>query len=251
MVSQEFSLKGKTALIAGDSKYWSKYAAKALAEAGADVALSARNNKHLEEAADEIQKQNRKALIIPTETNNTVNIQRVLGQVLNEFGRIDILVNASDFVFAKPFLQISEKEWRQVMDENLMPAFLYSQAVVKPMKEQSKGRIINLISCMAERGVENFTAYCTSMGGVLQLTRALNLEVARHGITVNAIGTAWISEVEKTGDAAEELVLKYLPLKRYGKPDEIDSLLVYLASDTSSFFTGQFLYVDGAVMSHP
>jgi len=250
MGSNEFSLSGKTALVTGDSNYWSKYAGAALAEAGADVAIAARNTKRLEEAAEAVRRQGQKAITIPTDTTDASQAQKMIEQVVAEFGRIDILVNASDLQLAKPFLDISEGEWRRLLDVNLMSAFHCCQAVGKQMIEQQKGRIINLISCLAERGVENFAAYCASMGGVLQLTRTLDIEWAKHGITVNAIGTGWMSEVEKTGEAHEELLLKYMPLKRYGHPSEMGSLLVYLASDTTDFFSGQFLYVDGAVMSH-
>ena len=250
MGSNEFSLSGKTALVAGDSNYWSKYAGAALAEAGADVAIAARNTKRLEEAAEEVRRQGQKAITIPTDTTDASQVQKMVEQVVAEFGRIDILVNASDLLFARPFLEVSESEWRRVLDTNLTSAFHCCQAVGKQMIEQKKGRIINLLSGLAERGVENFSAYCVSMGGVLQLTRALDIEWAKHGITVNAIGTGWMSEVEKTGAPQEELLMKYMPLKRYGHPREMGPLLVYLASDTTDFVSGQFLDVDGAVMSH-
>ena len=250
MGSNEFSLSGKTALVAGDSNYWSKYAGIALAEAGADVAIAARNTKRLEEAAEEVRRLGQKAITIPTDTTDASQVQKMVEQVVAEFGRIDILVNASDLQLAKPFLDVSEGEWRRLIDVNLMSAFHCCQAVGKQMIEQKNGRIINLLSCLAERGVENFSAYCASMGGVLQLTRALDIEWTKHGITVNAIGTGWMSEVEKTGAPQEELLMKYMPLRRYGHPREMGPLLVYLASDTTDFFSGQFLYVDGAVMSH-
>jgi len=250
MVAKDFKLDGKVALVAGDSKYWSKYAGTALAEAGADVAFAARNTKRIEEAAGEVSRCGKKTLTITTDMTDAAQVQKMVDQVVTEFGRIDVLVNANDLIMAKPFLDISEKEWQRLLDVNLNSAFHSCQAVGRQMVKQKKGRIINLLSCLAERGVENFSAYCVSMGGVLQLTRALDIEWAKHGITVNAIGTAWMSETEKTGVPLEELLLKYIPVKRYGRPEEMGSLLVYLASDTTDFFTGQFLYVDGAAMSH-
>lgn len=250
MISEEFNLRGKTALVAGKSKYWAKYAAGALAEAGADVAIAAKNASKLEQAAREVRAQGTKALTVLTDTTDAAQVHEAVQQVIAEYGRIDILVNAADLEFAKPFLETSESEWRRVLDTNLTSAFHCCQAVGKQMIEQKKGRIINLISCLAERGVANYAAYCAAMGGVLQLTRALDIEWAQHGITTNAIGTAWMSETEKTGDPQEELLLKYVPLKRYGHPREMGPLLVYLASDTTDFFTGQFLYADGAAMSH-
>jgi len=250
MVAKDFNLGGKIALVAGDSKYWSKYAGAALAEAGADVAITARNTKRLEETAEEVRRQGQKILAISTDTTDAAQVQKMVDQVVTEFGRIDILVKANELLLAKPFLETTEAEWRRVLDTNLNSAFNCCQAVGRQMLKQERGRIINLISCLAERGVENFSAYCAAMGGVLQLTRALNIEWARHGITVNAIGTGWMSETDQTGAPQEELLLKYIPLKRYGHPGEVGSLLVYLASDTTDFLTGQFLYVDGAAMSH-
>ena len=250
MIAEEFKLRGKTALVAGDSKHWSKYAAAALAEAGANVVVAARNVKKMEEAAEEVRRQGTKALTIQTDTTDSAQVQTMAERTVAEFGRIDILVNATDLLFAKPFLETSESEWRRVLDVNLTSVFHCCQAVGEQMLKQKKGRIINIISCLAERGMENSAAYCAAMGGVLQLTRVLDLEWARHGITTNAVGTGWISETEKTGAPQEELLLKYLPLKRYGHPSEMGSLLIYLASDATDFYSGQFLYVDGAVMSH-
>jgi len=250
MVAKDFNLDGKIALVAGDSKYWSKYAGAALAEAGADVVFAARNAKRIEEAAGEVSRRGQKTLTITTDMTDAAQVQKMVDQVVAGFGRIDILVNANDLLLAKPFVETSDSEWRRMLDVNLNSVFHSCQAVGRQMLKQEKGRVINLISCLAERGVENFSAYCAAMGGVLQLTRALDIEWARRGITVNAIGTGWMSETEKTGAPQEDFLLKYIPVKRYGRPEEMGSLLVYLASDTTNFFTGQLLYVDGAVMSH-
>ncbi len=250
MVSEEFNLHGKTALVAGDSQFWSKHVATALAEAGADGVIAARNSQKLEEAAGEVQRLGRKAVAIPVDMTQASQVQKMAEQATNEFGKIDILVNAADLQFAKPFLEITPDEWHRVMEANLTSVFHCCQAVGKYMLQQKKGRIINIISCLAERGLANGAAYCAAMGGVLQLTRALDLEWARDGITVNAIGAGWFSETDKTGAAQEDLLLKYLPTKRYGHPKEIGSLVVYLASDATDFFSGQLLYVDGAAMAH-
>ena len=250
MVSEEFKLQGKKALVAGDSKSWSKYVASALAAAGADVAITARNSQKVEEAAGEVQSLGRRAIAIPTDMTKASQVQKAVEQVVSEFGKIDILVNAADLQFAKPFLETKAEEWQQVLEANLSPVFLCCQAVGKHMVAQKKGRIINVTSCLAERGLVNGTAYCAAVGGVLQLTRALALEWARDGITVNAIAAGWFSEAEKIGLVEEERLLRYLPLKRYGHPSEIGSLVVYLASDATDFVSGQFMYVDGAVMAH-
>lgn len=236
--------------MAGDSRFWGKAAAAALAEAGADVAIAAQNSKKVEEAAGEVQRLGRKAIAIARDLTKSAEVQKMVEQAVAELGKIDILVNTADLEFAKPFLEIAEDEWHRVIEANLTPVFLCCQAVGKHMLQQKKGRIINVTSCLAERGLVNGAAYCAVTGGVLQLTKALALEWARDGITVNAIGAGWFSEIEKTGAAQEDSLLRYLPLKRYGHPSEIGSLVVYLASEATDFITGQFMYVDGALMAH-
>ena len=197
-----------------------------------------------------MQRLGRKAAPIPADLTKGSQVQKVVEQIVGEFGKIDILVNAADLKFARPFLETKEEEWQRVLEANLTSVFLCCQAVGKHMVAQKKGRIINVTSCLAERGLVNGSAYCAAMGGVLQLTRALALEWARDGIIVNAIGAGWFSETDKIGLVDEERLLRYLPLKRYGYPSEIGSLVVYLASDTTDFVSGQFMYVDGAVMAH-
>lgn len=249
-MSDKFSLTGKTALVAGDNRFWSKYVVAALAQAGADVAVAARNSAQLTEAVNEARRHGRKAVAIPTDMTQPSQIASMVEQAVTEFGSIDVLVNAADLKFARPFLEMTEDEWQAVINANLNSVFHCCRAAGRHMLSQKKGRIINIISCLAERGLANSAAYCVSMGGVLQLTRALALEWALEGVTVNAIGTGWFAETEKAGLPDEDRLLRYLPLKRYGHPGEIGSLLVYLASDTTDFVTGQFMYVDGGLMAH-
>jgi len=250
MVSAEFGLNGKSALVAGDSRFWSKHVSVALAEAGADVAIAGKDSKKLDEAVAEVQRLGRKAVAITTDTTQSTQVQKMVDQAVAGLGKIDILVNAADLEYAKPFVDITEKEWNRVMASNLTSVFLTCQAVGKHMLKQEKGRIINIISCLAERGMINGAAYCASMGGVLEITRTLALEWGRNGIRVNAIGAGWPSETETTGAEGEEKLLRYLPLKRYGHPGEIGSMVIYLASDASDYVSGQFMYVDGGIMAH-
>lgn len=250
MISAAFGLSGKKALVAGDSQYWSKYIGGALAEVGADVAIAGRNNARLDDAANAVRAQGRSASTVTADLTRADEAEKAAAQAARDMGRIDILVNAADLQFAKPFLETTEEEWRRVHEVNLLSVMHVCRAVGKRMIEQQKGRIINVISCLAERGLENGAAYCSAMGGVLQLTRVLDLEWAKHGITTNAVGTAWISETQHTGDPQEDLVLKYIPMKRYGHPAEVGPMVVYFASDATDFYSGQLVYVDGAAMSH-
>jgi 2-dehydro-3-deoxy-D-gluconate 5-dehydrogenase len=245
MVVAEFALKGKKALIAGDSKYWSKYAAAALAEAGADVAIAGNNKKKLDAAALEAKKYGVLTLTIPADVTKVAEVKESVEVVLDRFGQIDILVNAADIKFARPFLETKKSEWDRLFALNLKSVFNTCQVVGKYMVGRKKGRIINITSCLAERGMANSSAYCASTGAILQLTRALALEWAREGVTVNAIGAGWMAEA---GEATDEKIARYIPSKRYGQPQEIASTLAYLASDAASFLTAEFIYVDGAVM---
>ena len=170
MVSKAFNLGGKTALVAGDSRFWSKYVVAALAEAGADVAVAAGNSQALEGVVEEVRRLGRKAIAIPTDVTQSSQVSKMVEQAVTEFGKIDIMVNAFDLEFAKPLMEITEDEWHRVIDINLTSVFRCCQAVGRHMLQQKKGRIINIISCLAERGLPNRAAYCATMGGVLQLT---------------------------------------------------------------------------------
>jgi gluconate 5-dehydrogenase len=250
VVANAFKLNGKVALVAGDSPFWSKYVAKALAEAGADVSIAGKDTKKVKAAVEVVESLGRKAAGFTVDMAKSSELDKMMTGVIAGFGKIDILVNATDLQFAKPFVDMTEEEWRKIMEVDMNSVFLSCKSVAKHMLAKKNGRIINIISCLSERGLSNCSAYCSAMGGVLQLTRALSLEWVKEGITVNAVGTGWFAETEKTGMPDEEQLLKYLPLKRYGNPDEIGSLLAYLASDAAAFYTGQLVYVDGGVMSH-
>ncbi|HEX9896473.1 MAG TPA: SDR family oxidoreductase [Dehalococcoidales bacterium] len=247
MTAKAFLLKDKVALVGGDNKFWTKPVAAALAGAGADIAVVAKASSKLTESVEAVRKAGRKAIAIPTDVTNSIQVQKAVNQVIAEYGRIDVLVNTGDTPFFQPFLEIKVTEWEKVMDYNFNSVMNFCRATGKQMLVQKKGRIINIISGLAERGIANGAAYCVSMGSVLQLTKALAQEWALQGVTVNAIGTGWFTE---TGKPVDETLARYIPEKRYGKPEEIGSLVVYLASDVTEFTTGQFMFVDGGLMAH-
>lgn len=250
MGATEFRLDGKKALVAGDSRFWAGYAARALAGAGADVAIACKNPQKLAAAAEGVRGLGRQALTFVTDMTHAPRVQQTVDSVIGEFGRIDILVNGADVLFARPIAEMTKQQWQRVMDANLTPVFLSCQTVGREMLKQKKGRIVNISSCLGDRGLANHSAYCAAMGGVVQLTRALAMEFGPSGITVNAIGAGWMAETPRTGIPLEDQLLRYLPMRRYGHPAEIGSLLAFLASDASDFVTGEFIPVDGGVMSH-
>ncbi len=247
MTAKAFSLKDKVALVAGDSKLWTRPVATALAAAGADIAIAAKDSPLLTETVEAVKKTGRKGLALPLDVAKSAQVQKAVRQVVAEYGRLDILVNAGDIHFFQPFMKIKSNEWTKVMDYNFKSALNFCRAAGKPMLKQKKGRIINIVSGLSERGIVNGSAYCVSMGAVLQLTRALALEWAQKGITVNAIGTGWFAE---PGQEMDQALTRYIPVKRYGQPEEVGSLTVYLASEVTGFTTGQFMFVDGGLMAH-
>jgi len=250
MTAKRFELNGKQAIVAGESPFWSKYIAAALAKAGADVAIIGKKSTRMDAALNEVKQTGRTALAAVADVTSAAQVKTAVEKVHSQSGKIDILVNVADIRLGKPFLDTSENEWQAVMTGNLVAAMNTCKAVGPIMLAQKHGRIINLVSCLAERGMPNSSAYCVAMGGVLQLTRALSLEWALEGITVNAIGTGWFKEDKKEAFNEADPLARYIPAKHYGLPDDIAPVVVYLASDATSFTTGQFMYVDGALMAH-
>ena len=251
-----FSLADKNALVLGASSAIGGAAAYALAEAGADVAVGSTLTTQREQDAvrtcrDAIQAQGRKSLARTIDAANEADVQTLVGQTVSELGTLDILINAHDLPFAKPLPDIAPKEWRRVLEVNLTGVYLACRAAAEPMLAQHSGRIINIVSLLGERGMINGSAYCAAQGGVLNLTRALALEWARSGITVNAIGAGWTEGMGLLKDTAvQEQLRRYLPHKRLAQPYEVGDAAVYLASDKAGFITGQTVWIEGGALSH-
>jgi NAD(P)-dependent dehydrogenase (short-subunit alcohol dehydrogenase family) len=245
-----FELTGKTAIVTGASRGIGEAIAKGFANAGADLILVSRNLSALKRVAMEIEGGGRKVFPMAADIGNPEEIQKTIDAALKIFPRIDILVNNAGI---SPMLKKAEemdlKDWEKIVRINLTGTFLFSQGVGKVMIQQRGGKIINMVSVGAVVGFPRQIAYCATKGGILQLTKVLAIEWARHNIQVNAIGPAYL-ETELTKGMRESKIisdnlLQRTPMGRFGKPEEIVGAAIYLASDTSSYVTGQTLFVDG------
>ena len=249
-IPAEWNLSGKAAIITADRRGWTPYLAAALAEAGADVAIAGAEDSDMREAAAAVEREGRRALAVATDVTDSAQAGAAVERVVAEFGKIDILVNNARVEFGKPFADVTDDEWKRVMDFNVSSVFVFCQAVGKHMLERGRGRIINMNSGLAVRGLWNSTAACASHGAVHQLTSALALEWARSNIRVCGIGAGWVTTDEPDADAQPDLLDRYLPSRRRGHPTDLCGLLVYLASDADDFITGQTVFIDGGALAH-
>lgn len=255
MSVEAFALKNKAALVIGAANPIGRTIALALAEAGANVALTTTLTRPQETAAlslclTDIRALGRQGNAHTLNAANENEVAAVIQNCVTNLGRLDILVNAHDLPFAKPAQETMLTEWQQVLAVNLTGPYLACRAAAGPMLAQGSGRIINIVSLLGERGMANGSAYCAAQGGVLNLTRALALEWARNGVTVNAVGAGW---TEGAGllenEAIQQQLVRYIPQKRLAQPEEIASAVVYLASNSTGFVTGQIIWVDGGMRS--
>ena len=255
MILKEFNLQGKTAIIAGAGRSWLPILASALAEAGADVALTGQSTAKMKAAAEAVKNAGKKALIVPANLTNTDQVEAMAAKVNTEFGKIDILVNAMDVQIAKPLLETTSEEWKKVMDANLNSVFVTTKAVGKYMMDKKYGKVVILSSGLSERGIPYGATYCASKGAICQFVRALSLEWIRSNITVNAIGLGWMTEKEEEPQDSPvgkfvPILVRYIPLRRLGKGEDLSGTLVYLSSEASIYTTGQTFYVTGGIMAH-
>jgi dehydrogenase/reductase SDR family protein 4 len=245
----DFSLKDRVALVTGGSRGIGKAIAVGLARAGADVALASRKLPDLEEVAKEIKGLGRRSLAVATHVGRLEEINNSVDRVKDEFGRIDILVNnAGTNPTMDQAMEIGERAWDSIMNLNLKGLFFLSQAVAKLMKEQEGGKIINVAS------VEGITpgilpVYAISKAGVIMATKVMAQEWAKYGIRVNAIApgltrTRFAEALWSNPDILSVAMMR-TPMGRIAEPEEMVGATIFLASDVSSYVTGQVLAVDG------
>lgn len=249
-VPYEWNLDGKTAIITADRRGWTPILASALAEAGADVVVAGPDISERDESVRAVEKHQRRSLSIDADSTDVKSVNKAVRDVIATFGRIDILVNNAQIEFAKPFPEVTEIEWQQLIDFNVKSMFLWSQSVGKLMIDQNKGRIVNMCSGLASRGLSNSVVYCVTQGAVRQMTSALAIEWAKSNVRVNAIGAGWMSTDLHAVESKKELLVRYIPSKRKGHPTDLCGLLVYLSSDACDFVTGQTIFIDGGAMAH-
>ncbi|MBI2131302.1 MAG: glucose 1-dehydrogenase [Candidatus Tectomicrobia bacterium] len=246
---QAFDLIGKTALVTGGGTGLGRVMALALTEAGADVAVAARRRERLEAAAAEIRALGRSAAVIEFDLTNPADVTRVVAEAESTLGPLDILVNNSGVSGEGWAAELPLERWDQVMATNLRGAFLMCQAAGRGMIERKGGSIVNVASVAGMIGVRMLAAYSASKGGLIQLTRTLALEWARHGVRVNALAPGYfltdLNREHFSTEAGERMVRNHIPMGRLGQPPELAGAVVFLASGASSFMTGAVLTVDG------
>ncbi len=244
-----YELKDKIALVTGAGQGIGKAIALTLAKHGASVVLFDIGDK-IFDVLKEIEKLGVKGLAVKCDVSRAEEVEKAVKEAISEFGRINILVNNAGIYPFKPILQMTEQDWERVLDINLKGTFLVTRAVLPKMIEQRSGKIINIASIAGSMvGYSNLAHYSASKAGVVGFTRALALEVAPYGINVNAISPGPIQSpgTEAIGLTKEfyEQTVRSIPLGRMGLPEDVANLVVFLASDKSSFITGQNIVIDG------
>ncbi len=246
---KEFDLSKKVAIVTGAGRGIGYHIALALAKYGADLALCSRTMPELEAVAEEVRRIGRRVVVKEMDIQKISEIQETVKEAVDEYGRVDILVNNAGINIPQWAIDVTEDAWDRVMATNLKGLFFCAQAVGKVMIRQKKGKIINVSSQAGSVGLLQRAAYCSSKGGVNQLTRVLAIEWAKYNINVNAVAPTFIETpftkpmFEKEG--FREYVLDNIPLGRVGKPQDVIGAVIYLASDASDLVTGHTLLIDG------
>lgn len=247
-----FNLTGKVALVTGARRGMGRAHALALAGQGASIAVTDISKEECEVVVGEIKERGGEARAWKLDVTDNREIDAVFGEAAAHFGRLDILINNAGIFSPKQALEMSEEEWEKTININLRGEFFCAQRAAKEMAKNKWGRIVNIAS-IASGGVGMGIAwgahYTASKGGIIGMTETFAIELAEHGITVNAIAPGAI-DTPMLGDAgteSEEMQgwIKRIPLHRIGKPEEVAAAAVFLASEEASYVTGVALYVDG------
>ncbi|MCM3095598.1 SDR family NAD(P)-dependent oxidoreductase [Priestia megaterium] len=242
-------LKGKKVLVTGGSKGIGKDIALAFAKQGADVVITGRNEADLVSTTNELKRIQPNSFYLKADIQDIQSVHEMVDNAVSTLGNIDILINNAGINIAKPALEVTEKDWNQVIDTNLKGTFFCAQRVGKHMIEQGGGKIINMASQMAFVGYIKRSVYCSSKGGAVQLTKALAVEWAPYNVRVNAMAPTFI-ETDFTKEMFEDEefyqdVVSRIPLGKLAQPSDVTGAVLFLASDLAQFITGETIKVDG------
>jgi len=242
-------LQGRVALVTGASQGIGKACALALAEAGADVALGARNQFNLQCVAKDAEDRGRKALVLNLDVSRFESVTEAVARALQEFGKIDILVNNAGITKDNLAMRLKVEDWQSVLRTNLDGAFYCIRAVLPGMVRQHYGRIINIASVVAQTGNAGQANYIASKAGLIGLTKAVAAEVASRNITVNAVAPGFIDTAMtgKLPDALKQKLLSVIPMGRMGTDGEVAYGVRFLASEEASYITGHVLNINGGM----
>lgn len=242
-------LTGKTAIVTGSTKGIGNGIAHTLAKQGANIVVVSRHQKECDAVAAELKEYGVKTLACSADLTQQTQINNLIQKTMNTFGMIDILINNAGSAITKKAEDLTEGDWDRVLDLDLKAVFFCAQAAGKIMIEQKYGKIINVASMFGLVADKQILPYCVAKGGVVQMTRALALEWARHNIQVNALCPGYVITPMNEEDLKDERIanhiLKKVPARRYANIEDIVGASVYLASNASDYMTGQTLTVDG------
>lgn len=242
-------LKNKVAIVTGSTKGIGRGIVEGLAKAGADVVIVSRNQDDCNQVAKEIKEFGHDALPVATDVTNLNAIDELVKKVTEYYGKIDILVNNAGSVITKKAEDLTEADWDRVLNVDLKGVFFCAQAVGRQMISQKQGKIINLASILGLVGDRQVLPYCVSKGGVIQMTKALALEWAKHKIQVNALCPGYVitpmNEADLNNEKIYNHIIKKIPMRRLGEIGDMVGAAVFMASNASDYMTGQTLVVDG------
>jgi len=248
-----FSLKGKVSLVTGASRGLGRGYALTLAKAGSNLILISRSKKELQSLKEELTVTGTKMLILNGDLTHFKEIPGLVQRSIEQFGKIDLLVNNAGMNIRKSILDLTEEDLRRVIDLNLMSVFLMSQHVGRQMIKQGGGKIINIASLTSFIGLPNISIYGASKGGIVSLTKAFAMEWAKYRVNVNAIAPGYFkTELTSALFRDKEKVnwlLSRIPIGRTGVPEDLSGALLFLASSASDYVTGQVIAVDGGWLS--
>lgn len=250
-MSELFDLNGQVAIVTGTSRGLGQYFARALAKAGADMVLTSRKRETLASFEEEVRALGRRSLSLELDVRDQKSIEQMASAAQDAFGRLDILVNNAGCNVRKPALDVTWDDWNLVLDTNLRGSFFVAQAVARFMKQRKYGRIINIGSVTSVSGYAGLGPYGASRGGIRQLTMSLAADWGAFGITVNCLAPGWFRTKQNNVLYEDQEWVEYLseriPLQRPGQPNDLDGTIVFLASESSRYVTGQTILVDGGI----